>query len=323
MNKSSDPMKILFISPRFEGGIGGHAARVAKKMREHGYEITLMKPSFLPINKMKNPSFALTSTIKSMIGRERYDIVHAFNIPSAFAMRYAKAKKKVLSAHGIYSEQVSVLHSDPTAGAAKLTESKVMKWADKLTTDSKTVQKQYKEKLGIDFEYLPAPTDIERFKDIPDVSKKEKQIIYIGRDSYEKGIDFLRKIENHIDAKIVYCTNVEWKEAMLKLKESNILIIPSRMESIPHVIHEAFYLKVPIIATNVGGIPELITHEENGLLIPPDNEQKLIESINRLLHDKEFAINLAENGHTFLLENLTWEVLLPKYIKFYEDLLNS
>ena len=36
-----------------------------------------------PINKMKNPSFALTSTIKSIIGRERYDIVHAFTVPSA------------------------------------------------------------------------------------------------------------------------------------------------------------------------------------------------------------------------------------------------
>jgi len=316
-------MKILFISPRFEGGIGGHAARVAKKLSEHGFEIKLMKPSFLPINKMKNPSFALTSTIKSIIGRERYDIVHAFNVPSAFAMRYAKAKKKVLSVHGIYSEQVSVQHSDPTSNAAKFTESKVMQWADKLTTDSKAVQKQYKEKLGIDIEFLFAPIDIERFKDIPNVSKKEKQIIYIGRDSHEKGIDILRKIENQIDAKIVYCTNVDWNEAMLRLKESNILIIPSRMESIPQVIKEAFYLKVPIIATNVGGIPELITHEKNGILIPPENTEKLIEAINQLFREKEFANNLAENGYKFVIENLSWEALLPKYIKFYEDLLNS
>ena len=316
-------MKILFISPRFEGGIGGHAARVAKKMREHGYEITLMKPSFLPINKMKNPSFALTSTIKSIIGRERYDIVHAFNIPSAFAMRYAKAKKKVLSAHGIYSEQVSVLHSDPTAGAAKLTESKVMKWADKLTTDSKTVQKQYKEKIGVDFECLLAPLDIENFKDIPDIPKKEKQIVYIGRDSHEKGIDVLKKIESQINANIVYCTDVEWKEAMIRLKESSILVVPSRMESIPQVIKEAFYLKVPIIASNVGGIPELITNEENGILIPPDDEKKLIDSINRLFTEKEFANNIAEMGYKYVIKNLTWEALLPRYIKFYEELLNS
>ena len=316
-------MKILFIAPRFDGGIGGHAARVAQKLTEHGFEIKLMKASSIPIKKIKNPSFAVLSTLKSLTSKETYDIVHAFNVPSAFAMRYTKAKKKVLSIHGMYSEQVDALHSDTTAGAAKLAESKVLKWADKLTTDSKFVQKQYKEKTGANFECLLAPLDIEKFKDVPDVPKKEKQIVYIGRDSHEKGIDVLKKIESQINANIVYCTDVEWKKAMIRLKESSILVVPSRMESIPQVIKEAFYLKVPIIASNVGGIPELITNEENGILIPPDDEKKLIDSINRLFTEKEFANNIAEMGYKYVIKNLTWEALLPRYIKFYEELLNS
>ena len=316
-------MKILFIAPRFDGGIGGHAARVAQKLTEHGFEIKLMKASSIPIKKIKNPSFAVLSTLKSLTSKETYDIVHAFNVPSAFAMRYTKAKKKVLSIHGMYSEQVDALHSDTTAGAAKLAESKVLKWADKLTTDSKFVQKQYKEKTNANFECLLAPLDIEKFKDVPDVPKKEKQIVYIGRDSHEKGIDVLKKIESQINANIVYCTDVEWKEAMIRLKESSILVVPSRMESIPQVIKEAFYLKVPIIASDVGGIPELITNEENGILIPPDDEKKLIDSINRLFTEKEFANNIAEMGYKYVIKNLTWEALLPRYIKFYEELLNS
>ena len=316
-------MKILFIAPRFDGGIGGHAARVAQKLTEHGFEIKLMKASSIPIKKIKNPSFAVLSTLKSLTSKETYDIVHAFNVPSAFAMRYTKAKKKVLSIHGMYSEQVDALHSDTTAGAAKLAESKVLKWADKLTTDSKFVQKQYKEKTGANFECLLAPLDIEKFKDVPDVPKKEKQIVYIGRDSHEKGIDVLKKIESQINANIVYCTDVEWKEAMIRLKESSILVVPSRMESIPQVIKEAFYLKVPIIASDVGGISELITNEENGIMIPPDDEKKLIDSINRLFTEKEFANNIAEMGYKYVIKNLTWEALLPRYIKFYEELLNS
>ena len=316
-------MKILFIAPRFEGGIGGHAARVAEKLRENGFEIKLMQVSSIPIKKLKNPSFALFSTIKSIIGREKYDIVHAFNIPSAFAMRYTKARKKVLSVHGVYSDQVNALHSDTTANAAKITEAKVLKSADKLTTDSMIVKKQYKEKLGVDFDCIYAPLDIEKFKDIPDVPKKEKQIVYIGRDSYEKGIDILKKIENEIDADVIYCTDLEWKEAMIKLKESNILVIPSRMESIPQVIKEAFYLKIPIIATNVGGIPEIISHEETGMLVPPNDPKKLKETIIQLLSNKELTEKLANNGFDFVMNNLTWEVLLPKYIKFYEKLLNS
>ena len=316
-------MKILFIAPRFDGGIGGHAARVAQKLTEHGFEIKLMKASSIPIKKIKNPSFAVLSTLKSLTSKETYDIVHAFNVPSAFAMRYTKAKKKVLSIHGMYSDQVDALHSDTTAGAAKLAESKVLKWADKLTTDSKFVQKQYKEKTGANFECLLAPLDIEKFKDVPDVPKKEKQIVYIGRDSHEKGIDVLKKIESQINANIVYCTDVEWKEAMIRLKESSILVVPSRMESIPQVIKEAFYLKVPIIASDVGGISELITNEENGILIPPDDEKKLIDSINRLFTEKEFANNIAEMGYKYVIKNLTWEALLPRYIKFYEELLSS
>ena len=316
-------MKILFIAPRFDGGIGGHAARVAQKLTEHGFEIKLMKASSIPIKKIKNPSFAVLSTLKSLTSKETYDIVHAFNVPSAFAMRYTKAKKKVLSIHGMYSDQVDALHSDTTAGAAKLAESKVLKWADKLTTDSKFVQKQYKEKTGANFECLLAPLDIEKFKDVPDVPKKEKQIVYIGRDSHEKGMDVLKKIESQINANIVYCTDVEWKEAMIRLKESSILVVPSRMESIPQVIKEAFYLKVPIIASDVGGIPELITNEENGILIPPDDEKKLIDSINRLFTEKEFANNIAEMGYKYVIKNLTWEALLPRYIKFYEELLSS
>jgi len=316
-------MKILFISPKFEGGIGGHASRVAQKLNENGFEIKLMKITPIPINKIRNPSFAIFSTIKSIISNESFDVVHAFNIPSAFAMKYSNAKKKVLSVHGMYSEQVNALHSDTTANMAQITESRVLKWADKLTTDSMRVKKQYKEKLGIDFDFIYAPLDIEKFKDLPTVTKKEKQIVYVGRDSYEKGIDLLKEIEKGIDANFVYCTDLSWKEAMTKLKESNILVIPSRMESIPQVIKEAFYLKIPIIATNVGGIPELITHEKTGMLIPPNNSKKLKETILKVLENNELAEKISNNGFDFVMSNLTWEILLPKYIKFYKNLINS
>jgi len=316
-------MKILFIAPTFSGGIGGHAARVAEKLQEFGFDIKLMSTSHIPINKLKNPSFAILSSLRSIFGKEKYDIVHAFNVPSAFAMKYTKAKKKILSIHGIYSEQVEALHSDTTATIASIAESKVLKWADKLTTDSKTVQKLYKEKLGVDFEFLYAPLDISKFNDLPEISKIENQIVYIGRDSYEKGIDILQNIESKINGKVVYCTNVEWKKAMGILKASSILVIPSRMESIPQVIKEAFYLKVPIVATNVGGIPELIETNVSGILVPPNDPNQLLKAVNGLLEDKEAAKRIAESGYDFVIENLTWEILLPKYVKFYEDLINS
>jgi len=316
-------MKILFIAPKYSGGIGGHAARVAEKLQEHGFDITLMHTSHIPIKKLKNPSFAALSSLKAIVGTEKYDIVHAFNVPSAFAMKYTKAKKKILSIHGIYSDQVDALHSKTISTAAKITEKKVLQWADKLTTDSKIVKKMYKEKLNVDFEFFYAPLDVKKFSKLKNIEKKEKQVIFIGRDSYEKGIDILKDIETKINAKVVYCTNTKWEDAMENLKASSILVIPSRMESIPQVIKEAFYLKIPIIATNVGGIPELITNNETGILIPPNNPEILQNSINELLLDNETSKKLADNGYEFLINNLTWEILLPKYVKFYEDLVNS
>ena len=316
-------MKILFIAPKYTGGIGGHAARVAEKLREYGFDIKLMHTSHIPIDKLRNPSFAVLSSLKAIIGGGDYDVVHAFNIPSAFAMKYTKAKKKVLSVHGIYSEQVDSLHSDTTTKAASVTESKVLKWADKLTTDSKAVSEAYKKKLGVNFEFLYAPLDVTKFNDLPDASKKEKQVIYIGRDSHEKGIDILRDVELKINGHVIYCTDLDWKETMGELKASSVLVVPSRMESIPQVIKEAFFLNIPVVATKVGGIPELIEHEKNGLLVDLNDPIQLVNSVNELLENKEKAKNIAQAGYEFVIENLTWEVLLPKYVKFYEDLVKS
>jgi len=315
-------LKILFISPRYEGGIGGHAFRVAEKLREHGYDVKLMHVPHVPIKNLKNPSFAAFGAVKAALDREKYDIVHAWNVPSAIVMRFVKAKKKVLSVHGVYSEQVEALHSTTTSSVVNMAESKVLKSADVLTTDSKLVQKTYKEKIGLDFVYLPAPLDPSKFKDIPDIKKIQDQIAYVGRDSFEKGTDILRGVEPKIRGKVVYCTNMPWEDAMKNLKASSVLAVPSRMESLPQSIKEAFFVKTPVVATSVGDIPELVKHDITGILIPPNDPESLVNAINSLLEQKEKASRLADAAYDLLDKNFTWEVLLPKYVAFYESLVS-
>ena len=315
-------MKFLFISPRFSGGIGGHAAMLAEKLSQSGHYVKKMETTHIPIKNFKNPSFALLSSIKSIVDRDSYDIVHAFNIPSAYAMKYAKGKKKVLSVHGVFSEQVDSLHSKSISSLAKSAESQVLQWPDKLTTDSKATQKLYKEKFKINFEYLPSPLDISMFEKIDSVEKIENQIAYVGRDSYEKGIDILKKAEPKINGNVIYCTDRSWEDAMSIIKSSEVVVVPSRMESLPTTVKEAFFLNVPVIGTNVGGIPELITNNETGILIPSENPTKLAQAVNELLSNKEKAKTLASNGNNFIKKNMTWEIILPKYIQFYKGLLN-
>ncbi len=316
-------MKFLFIAPRYSGGIGGHAEMLATQLQHSGHDVTKMQTPHIPIKNLKNPSFALFGALKGMMSRENYDIVHAFNVPSAFAMHYTKGKKKVLSIHGVFSDQVNILHSKIISSIASTTESKVLKWADKLTTDSKITQKIYKEKLGFDFEYLPSAIDTIKLDKITDVKKTKKQIIYLGRDSYEKGIDILQKIESKLDGNVLYCTNLSWNDAMIELKKSSILVVPSRMESLPTNIKEAFYFKIPVIATNIGGIPELITDNQTGLLVPYDETEKFIKIINNLLSDQKLSDLLSKKAYDFVLNNMTWKKILPKYIEFYTNLLDT
>ena len=314
-------MNILFISPVFSGGIGGHAAMLADKLSDYGYKVKKMQVPHIPIKNLKNPSFALFSSLKSLTNRESFDIVHGFNIPSAYGMKYAKGKKKVLSVHGVFSEQVDSLHSKSVSSVAKIAESQVLKWPDKLTTDSRATQKLYKEKFDLNFEYLPSPLDIQKFSSISDVPKIENQIAYVGRDSYEKGIDILKQAESKIDGNVVYCTDRSWDDAMKIIKSSQVIVVPSRMESLPTIVKEAFYLNVPVVATNVGGIPELIKDNETGILVPSENPDKLANAVNELLSDKQKAKRLANNGNKFVKNNMTWDIILPKYIQFYEELL--
>jgi len=314
-------MKLLFISPRFSGGIGGHAAMLADKLTENGFEVKKMTVPHIPIKNMKNPSFALLSTLKGIVSRESFDIVHGFNIPSAYGMKYAKGKKKVLSVHGVFSEQIESLHSRSISSVAKIAESQVLKWPDRLTTDSKYTKKLYKEKFDIDFEYLPSPLDVEKFSMIGDVDKIENQVAYVGRDSHEKGIDVLKSAESQINGNIVYCTDRSWEDAMRIIKSSSVVVVPSRIESLPTTVKEAFYLNIPVVGSNVGGVPELITDNETGLLVPPENPAKLADAVNELLSNTEKAKKIANNGNNFVKKNMTWDIILPNYIQFYKNLI--
>ena len=313
-------MDILFISPTYSGagGIGPHAFRVAEKLRQHGFNVELMHVPHIPIKNLKNLSFSFLGTIKAISNSKTYDAVHAWNVPSAFIMKKIKAKKKILSVHGVYSKQVDMLHSKITSSIINSKESQVLDWADKLTTDSKFVQSEYA-KLGKSFEYIPAPLDSQKFQDIYTSTEKKNQIVFVGRDSFEKGIDILRNIESKINASVKYCTNLDWKDAMKIVQESQILVVPSRIESIPQVIKEAFFLQVPVIATNVGGIPELISNNITGLLVPPENPEAMTDAINKLLSDNNTKQKLSKNAFEFINKNFSWDILIEKYIKLYES----
>ena len=103
------------------------------------------------------------------------------------------------------------------------------------------------------------------------------------------------------------------------LTEIDVYALLSGIDMSPLTLLEAQLMEKPVIATNVGGIPELVTHEKTGILVPPEDPEKLTVAINNLLNNEETRRNLADNAFEFINNNFSWDVLLEKYTSLYES----
>lgn len=86
-------------------------------------------------------------------------------------------------------------------------------------------------------------------------------------------------------------------EVSLALDDATTLLLPSRSEGMGRVIVEAFCRARPVVATRVGGIPDLVEHDRNGLLVEPGDAQALADAIVRILSDRELAERLSAGAH--------------------------
>ena len=120
--------------------------------------------------------------------KKNNDIVHAHNIPSAKAMKNASGKK-ILTIHGIYSQQIENLHTKTISKIATKYEKEALEWADVITVVSKDAFDYYK-KLGLNVYHIPNSIDMGSLCTKSD-RRYKKQIIFAGRLSSEKGIDVL------------------------------------------------------------------------------------------------------------------------------------
>jgi len=91
------------------------------------------------------------------------------------------------------------------------------------------------------------------------------------------------------------------------LQQFDIFVLPSLSEGLSSAILSAMAMALPVIATNVGGIPELVMHEENGLLVPPADPIALAEAIDRLTSDAPMAFRMGEKSRKRMEANFTLE----------------
>ena len=125
--------------------------------------------------------------------------------------------------------------------------------------------------------------------------------------------------EYHIDDKIEFVGQTT--DVNSYLKESDIFILPSKWEGLPISIIEAMAVGLPIIASDVGGVSDLIQSNQNGLLIKPQSNQ-LIEAIKKLLGNDSIRKKYGENAkRTSLLFSV--EKMAMRYLSLYKRTLNG
>ena len=99
----------------------------------------------------------------------------------------------------------------------------------------------------------------------------------------------------------------------------DVAVLPSYREAQGLVILEAMALRRPVVATRVGGVPEMIEHERTGLLVAPHDAPALAEAIVRLLTDHPLADMLARAGHDFVHTHFSLEAMVDAVTAIYEQ----
>lgn len=203
-------------------------------------------------------------------------------------------------------------------------------------------------KLGAkDTIVIPSPLDI---SDFPKKSshKKNNQIITVMKLTWIKGAPYLLKAMSHITEanlliigegperknleslsfnlglgdRVFFLGWISHSMVWKYLQESTIFVLPSLSEGTPRVILEAMACGLPIVATKVGGIPEIMTDGVNGFLVPPMNERSIAEAVKKILNDIDFQ-RKASKENIKLAKKFEFPIIDCQIYKYLEGFVKT
>ena len=181
------------------------------------------------------------------------------------------------------------------------------------------------------------------------IKPNERIVLFIGRLVPQKGVDTLIKavpliIQRHRDAKILIAGDgwsrtyleelaksmglgdhvrflgfiSDWELADLMVA-ADVLVVPSVYEPFGIVALEGMAAGTPVVATNIGGLSEIIEHDKTGVLVYPRNPESIAWGVNRVLSDHKYADWLVRNARKKVLEAYSWEEIAKRTVEVYES----
>ena len=338
-------MKVCLVASRIKGmgGIEVTVRQLERGLIARGFDVDVLTGIPIKIKGLMNPSFAIKALM--LVNKVDADVFHAhdgFNmIP--LSMAYGK---KIMTIHGVWSKAMEFLHGKTIGWIARGIESRYLKKVDALTVVSREAERIYNEYHPI---YIPNGIDVDEFgsKARNPVDLPDNSVLFIGRLSREKGVEVLlqawRKVHNLIPSARLYILGsgrlrrividheklgvefageVSHDEIPNWLCNASLFVLPSILETgMPMAVLEAMTMKVPVVATKCGGIPDVIIDGKTGILTEPNSIDALAEAMGRAL-----ASNLNQiivNAYKYVRENHDLDECVNAYIKVYERILQS
>lgn len=104
---------------------------------------------------------------------------------------------------------------------------------------------------------------------------------------------------------------------------SDVLLLTSRSEGVPQAVTQGLGLGMPVVATAVGGVPELVIDQQTGLLVPPENVEAVVAALARLIEAPAFARQLGEAGAKHVRAHFSSAAMLDATEQLYARLLGG
>lgn len=200
---------------------------------------------------------------------------------------------------------------------------------------------------GINFNQFSPEVDGTEIRKKLNITDNEKVILFVGRLSLVKRVDILidvikRLSEEGLQVKAVIIGDGEYRDYYHKLAESNnniiftgsishseiqkyfamadVFMLPSLSEGLPNVLLEVAACAKPIVATNTGGISDIVIHGKTGFLVEHGDLDAFIEYVRLILNDEELSKKLGNNAYEHVRKEFDWSVIIKKYEQVYEGL---
>ena len=195
-------------------------------------------------------------------------------------------------------------------------------------------QINFKSKYNIDNDYVLFLGRFSKIKGIDtlvesiniiksEITNLDIKFIFMGVDfGFES--EMLQMIQNYnLENIIKIIKNPPREDVIAAYRESKFLVYPSRWELSPLTPLEGFAFKKTIISTTAHGIPSTIQHNQNCILVEPDNPTQLSDSILDLINNEKKCVDLGNSGHKLVLKQCNSKIMVKNTLDMYEQIIKE